>query len=411
MFLKQCSDLESQVLTLEEENVAIKGENSELKKYVQEINTKVLNMDNFSIKCEDELKSLIGLVSKEEQSRNSMEQMLEMMEYNVKKYKYIMEKNSSSSKQADVSLTGTLSKNNASWQERRSARVDKQELLTLQLELKSEISDKQKIQSELTKLQTDFDNLLFQLNESKGEVVRLKKQLKTGTLEISTADTSKSDRNESDSDQYRDNSLLKEYLLDKNAQMSTINNKRQSLIGGIPQEVNDNFDYHNKFGHSFIIRTFLTPLKCYICTSLMIGLVRQGYVCEVCGYACHVNCVELGSPCPFDESKQRPVGIDPQKGVGTAYEGYVKIPKARGGVRKGWVRMYVVVCDFKLFLYDIMNAGEAQSAGLNYSNLSNIDPTYSTLINTPSISANTIIDMRYVFCLCVFWKIVLLKDF
>src|SRR5699024_6524537 len=56
----------------------------------------------------------------------------------------------------------------------------------------------------------------------------------------------------------------------------------------------------------------------------------------------------------------------------------------------------VVVCDFKLFLYDIMNAGEVQNAGLNYSNLSNIDPNYSTLINTPSVSANTIIDMRFV---------------
>ena len=34
-----------------------------------------------------------------------------------------------------------------------------------------------------------------------------------------------------------------------------------------------------------------------------------------------MNCVDLGSPCPFDETKQRPVGIDPKKGIGTAYEG------------------------------------------------------------------------------------------
>lgn len=58
--------------------------------------------------------------------------------------------------------------------------------------------------------------------------------------------------------------------------------------------------------HQFIVRTFSSPLKCNHCTSLMVGLVRQGVVCEVCGFACHVTCKDKVPPlCPLptDQSK------------------------------------------------------------------------------------------------------------
>ncbi|XP_035893744.1 serine/threonine-protein kinase Genghis Khan isoform X3 [Anopheles stephensi] len=106
--------------------------------------------------------------------------------------------------------------------------------------------------------------------------------------------------------------------------------------------------------HQFLVRTFSSPTKCNHCTSLMVGLTRQGVVCELCGFACHMICcpkVPTQCPVPSDQTK-RPLGIDPTRGIGTAYEGYVKVPKL-GGVKRGWVRQFVVVCDFKLFLYDI----------------------------------------------------------
>lgn len=79
--------------------------------------------------------------------------------------------------------------------------------------------------------------------------------------------------------------------------------------------------------HQFLVRTFSSPTKCNHCTSLMVGLTRQGVVCELCGFACHTICcqkVPTVCPVPSDQTK-RPLGIDPTRGIGTAYEGYVKV--------------------------------------------------------------------------------------
>jgi len=46
------------------------------------------------------------------------------------------------------------------------------------------------------------------------------------------------------------------------------------------------------------------------------------------------------------------VGLDGYHGVGTALEGWVRIPKP-GGVRKGWMKQYAIICDFKLFVHNL----------------------------------------------------------
>ncbi|XP_058389569.1 serine/threonine-protein kinase MRCK alpha isoform X5 [Diceros bicornis minor] len=125
--------------------------------------------------------------------------------------------------------------------------------------------------------------------------------------------------------------------------------------------------------HQFFVKSFTTPTKCHQCTSLMVGLIRQGCSCEVCGFSCHITCVNKApTTCPVPpEQTKGPLGIDPQKGIGTAYEGHVRIPKP-AGVKKGWQRALAVVCDFKLFLYDIAEGKASQ----------------------PSVVVSQVIDMR-----------------
>lgn len=113
--------------------------------------------------------------------------------------------------------------------------------------------------------------------------------------------------------------------------------------------------------HQFSIKSFSSPTQCSHCTSLMVGLIRQGYACEVCSFACHVSCKDSAPqvcPIPPEQSK-RPLGVDVQRGIGTAYKGYVKVPKPTG-VKKGWQRAYAVVCDCKLFLYDLPEGKSTQ---------------------------------------------------
>lgn len=370
----------------------------------------------------------------------------------------------------DASRLDSSAYSNTTWQERRSARVDKQELLALQFELQNELEHKQQVQSELTRLQREMDSVLAELADSRAEVLRLRQQqeenataaaalagscssssvLATGTFGVNSEPNSQRQSlglNNGPSIlfqtqldlQAKINAMQLSGRLGSGSDLSTCESptdENPREFGVLSSGGMDTFggnhrtnalsrtttlsDHRNTQQHCFITRTFVAPLKCFHCTSLMVGLVRQGLVCEVCGFVCHVNCARpipgLSLPpanplpaCPCDDSRQRPVGIDPQRGIGTAYEGFVKIPKVKGGVRKGWTRMFVVVCDFKLFLYDMgANSSEGSTVGHSFapgltgstgitgssSASSGVGANGSTDSSQPLISVNTLIDMR-----------------
>uniref|UniRef100_A0A3Q3GEA6 Serine/threonine-protein kinase MRCK alpha n=1 Tax=Labrus bergylta TaxID=56723 RepID=A0A3Q3GEA6_9LABR len=231
------------------------------------------------------------------------------------------------------------------WKMRRFAKLDMSARLELQSALDAEIRAKQSIQDELNKVKANSISTECKLQdvESKNqellaEIDRLKKE-------------------------------TEELRLRRGVKHQDSQNSFLAFLNA-PTSALDQFDPK---AHQFVVKSFNTPTKCNQCTSLMVGLIRQGCTCEVCNFSCHVTCADKAPavcPVPQDQTKG-PLGIDPQRGIGTAYEGHVRVPKPTG-VKKGWQRAMAVVCDFKLFLYEL---GEGKAT-------------------QPSVVVSQVIDMR-----------------
>ncbi|XP_043860616.1 serine/threonine-protein kinase MRCK alpha isoform X15 [Dromiciops gliroides] len=248
------------------------------------------------------------------------------------------------------------------WKMRRFAKLDMSARLELQSALDAEIKAKQAIQEELNKVKASNISTECKLQESEKKNLELLSEiekLKKETEEL---------KSEKDSFSSSSSSLI-DFLDDvtehppRSAHTPTM---RSAYIGS-------GISAPKPKAHQFVVKSFNTPTKCNQCTSLMVGLIRQGCACEVCGFSCHVTCADKAPAfCPIPpEQTKAPLGIDPQKGVGTAYEGHVRVPKP-AGVKKGWQRALAVVCDFKLFLYDIAEGKASQ----------------------PSVVVSQVIDMR-----------------
>ncbi|UYV73630.1 gek [Cordylochernes scorpioides] len=278
------------------------------------------------------------------------------------------------------------------WRNRRSQKLDKMELLNLQSSLQSEIQAKQAVSEELSRVRADMvamQNRDFRELQQRLEFARkdnFKKESHIRDLQMKLESV----------DGYLDRpssrmSFLDQFLKETGTQprLTFSDSGGESVEADIEDSVASSGSTTAPKAHQFLVRTFVAPIKCNHCTSLMVGLIRQGAVCEVCGFACHIGCQErvpAVCPIPPDQTK-RPVGIDPTRGIGTAYEGYVKVPKL-GGVKKGWMRQFVVVCDFKLFLYDMPQDKNAQPYVSQVLDMRDEEFSVSSVLESDVIHAN-----------------------
>ncbi|KAM9763415.1 serine/threonine-protein kinase MRCK gamma isoform 5-T5 [Dama dama] len=129
--------------------------------------------------------------------------------------------------------------------------------------------------------------------------------------------------------------------------------------------------------HTLRPRSFPSPTKCLRCTSLMLGLGRQGLGCDVCGYFCHPTCAPQAPPCPVPpDLLHTALGVHPETGTGTAYEGFLSVPRP-SGVRRGWQRVFAALSDSRLLLFDAPDPKLSPASGALLQALDLRDPQFS----------------------------------
>uniref|UniRef100_A0A8C2Q662 non-specific serine/threonine protein kinase n=1 Tax=Cyprinus carpio TaxID=7962 RepID=A0A8C2Q662_CYPCA len=238
------------------------------------------------------------------------------------------------------------------WKVRRSQKLDMSARLELQSALEAEIRAKQLVQDELRKVKAANISFESKLKDTEAKNKGLEEQLENMKKEMEES-RSRSDKGLKLPD-FQD-SIFEYFNTSPLAHDLTF---RVSVSDSIWPSATA---APKPKAHQLSIKTFSSPTQCTHCTSLMVGQTRQGYACEVCSFICHVSCKDNAPQiCPIPpEQAKRPLGIDVQRGIGTAYKGFVRIPKPTG-VKKGWQRAYAVVCDCKLFLYEVPEGKSTQ---------------------------------------------------
>uniref|UniRef100_A0A8D0Y4I1 non-specific serine/threonine protein kinase n=1 Tax=Sus scrofa TaxID=9823 RepID=A0A8D0Y4I1_PIG len=213
------------------------------------------------------------------------------------------------------------------WKMRRFAKLDMSARLELQSALDAEIRAKQAIQEELNKVKAS--NIITECKLKDSEKKNLELLAEIEQL-IKDTEELRSEKGIEHQDSQHSFLAFLNTPTDALDQFETVDStplpvhtptlRKKGCPGstGFPPK---------RKTHQFFVKSFTTPTKCHQCTSLMVGLIRQGCSCEVCGFSCHITCVNKApTACPVPpEQTKGPLGIDPQKGIGTAYEAHVRV--------------------------------------------------------------------------------------
>ncbi|XP_049637106.1 serine/threonine-protein kinase MRCK gamma [Suncus etruscus] len=282
------------------------------------------------------------------------------------------------------------------WKARRLQKMEASARLELQSALEAEIRAKQALQERLTRVQEAQMQSESRLQEAEKRNQGLQQELAALREELRS-------RGSGDSKPF--NSLIP-FLTFRNSEKDSAENSKSGLEPELRPEGRRSLrlgtvlsrgsaiattpaDGHaaTPGAHSLRARSFPAPTKCLRCTSLMLGLARQGLGCDTCGYFCHWACASQAPPCPVAPDLLRTgLGVHPETGTGTAYEGFLSVPRP-SGVRRGWQRVFAALSDSRLLLFDAPDPRLSPASGALLQTLDLRDPQFSA---TPVLASDVI---------------------
>ncbi|XP_053892106.1 serine/threonine-protein kinase MRCK gamma isoform X1 [Malaclemys terrapin pileata] len=368
---------------LQEENSKFAQEQERLLGQVEKLNTTNRQLEQELRSLEDrretvtnweaQISDILKWVSDEKESRGYLQALATRMTEELESLKHISTKTS-----------GARSPDNH-WKARRLQKMEASAKLELQSALEAELRAKQGVQEELTEMKGAHLATERKLQEAEAqnqalqlELEKLKEELKVRSVEgtkqqgplipfLSFWSAEKDAINfGSPPDTQENRRSAEEAQLRPEGRRSLRANlalAKPPAQVAVAAEGSSSGALKPK-SHSFKMRSFTVPTKCTRCTALMVGLLRQGYTCEACNYVCHVSCAGGMAICPTPpEQLRKTMGVNPVTGTGTAFEGYLSVPKP-AGVKKGWQKAFAIVSDLKLFLYDVPE-GRGSQCGVN----------------------------------------------